>query len=109
VGDELLKKIGTNIRELRKAQNLTQEQLAEKAGVSYKYLGEIERGEKNSGILNLFKIAGGLSLSLWDIVHVENKTNVEQERLKLEIMGLLAGKSCDDLKRTLKTLKAIFE
>jgi transcriptional regulator with XRE-family HTH domain len=109
VGDELLKKIGINIRELRKAQNLTQEQLAEKAGLSYKYLGEIERGEKNSGILNLFKIACGLSLSLRDIVYVENKTNAEEERLQLEIMGLLAGKSCDDLKRALKILKAILE
>ncbi|MFZ2632078.1 MAG: helix-turn-helix transcriptional regulator [Desulfosalsimonadaceae bacterium] len=109
MGDELLKKIGINIRELRKAQNFTQEQLAEKAGLSYKYLGEIERGEKNSGILNLFRIAHGLSLSLRDIVNIENKTKTEEEKLRFEIMGLLASKNGDDLKRAFKMLKVILE
>lgn len=109
MGEELLKKIGINIRGLRKAQNLTQEQLAEKAGISYKYLGEIERGEKNVGLLNLHRISLGLSLSLIDIIDLKNETHTEEEKLKFEIMGLLGGKNCEELNRTLKMLKVLFE
>ena len=105
----LLSKIGKKIRELRKIQNLTQEQLAEKCGLSYKYLGEIERGEKNSGILNLIRIADGLSLSIVDIVDIKSDTKTEENLLKAEFMYFLSGKTTDELKKALKILKTVFE
>jgi transcriptional regulator with XRE-family HTH domain len=108
--DQLLNKIGKRIRDLRKHQGLTQEQLAEKSGLSYKYLGEIERGEKNSGILNLFRIAEGLSLPIGDIIiNIETEPHTEERKLKDEIMGFLSDKNSNDLKKTLKVLKAVFE
>lgn len=39
--------IGKRIRELRKQQNSTREGLAEKAGISAKFLYEIETGKKD--------------------------------------------------------------
>ena len=38
--------LGQRIREARKNKELTQEQLAEIAGIGLMYLGEIERGQK---------------------------------------------------------------
>jgi transcriptional regulator with XRE-family HTH domain len=37
---------GTALRVMREAQGLTMRQLAEKAGTTYGYISEVERGEK---------------------------------------------------------------
>ncbi|RJP85078.1 MAG: XRE family transcriptional regulator [Desulfobacteraceae bacterium] len=109
MADPLLLKIGEKIRKIRKLQGLTQEELAEKCGLSYKYLGEIERGEKNSGILNLFKIASGLSLSVADIVDIDPGVDGEDNNLKIEFLHFLSDKNAQDLKKALEVLKAVFE
>jgi len=48
------------VRELRRAAGLSQEQLAERAGLHRTYIGGIERGERNVGVLNLVQIARAL-------------------------------------------------
>ena len=55
--------LGQTIRRLRRAAKLTQEELAERAGLSANYVGQIERGEKNPGALALFALARGLGVS----------------------------------------------
>jgi transcriptional regulator with XRE-family HTH domain len=55
--------LGQAIRRLRRQADLTQEELAERAGLSANYVGQIERGEKNPGALALFALARGLSIS----------------------------------------------
>ena len=108
MGKNVVEKIGLRIKELRNAQGLTQEQLAEKAEISYKYLGEIERGKINPGIINLFKVACGLSLPLKELVDLDMESRSEESALRKEILGLLAGKIPDDLKKALRVLKAVF-
>jgi len=49
--------LGDQIRELRKAKGLSQEQLALQAEVDRSYVGGIERGERNVSFLTLVKIA----------------------------------------------------
>ena len=51
---------GKRIRQLRLARDLTQEALAERAGLHPTYIGGIERGERNVGFDNLLKIARAL-------------------------------------------------
>ncbi|WP_247741246.1 helix-turn-helix transcriptional regulator [Cohnella sp. LGH] len=43
---------------------MSQEQLGEKGGFHYSYIGQIERGEKNVALLNLAKISAALEVSL---------------------------------------------
>lgn len=60
----ILKKFGTRVREMRIKQNLSQEELAEKAGVHRTYIGMIERAEKNITLINLKKISKALNLEI---------------------------------------------
>ena len=55
--DLILVQFGKKVQELRKEQNLSQEQLAELAGVHRTYIGMIERAEKNITLRNIEKIA----------------------------------------------------
>lgn len=65
---ELLSLLGQQIRELRKAQGLSQEALATKCGLDRTYIGGIERGERNVAIRNLAVIAESLNVSLSELL-----------------------------------------
>ena len=55
-------KVGRTIRRLRLAKGWTQEELADRARLHPTYIGGIERGERNLGIDNVFKIARALGV-----------------------------------------------
>ena len=48
---------GANLRRLRKAQGMTQEQLAHDLDLDVSYLGQIERGERNTTLAVVEKAA----------------------------------------------------
>lgn len=52
-----LLKLGTRIRELRKAKGFSQENFAAEVGLDRTYMGSVERGERNVAALNLIRIA----------------------------------------------------
>ena len=56
------KSLGTKIREFRKARGISQEALADLAGVHRTYLGGIERGERNVSLDNIVRIARALKV-----------------------------------------------
>jgi transcriptional regulator with XRE-family HTH domain len=60
--------VGQNIRKFRKKACLSQEQLAEKADLSYKYVGEVERGQENISLDALVRIANALKVPLADLI-----------------------------------------
>jgi len=64
---EINKKIGLNIRKYREKKGWSQEQLALEADLHRAYIGQIERGEKNIGLINIEKIAKALSIRIEDL------------------------------------------
>ena len=58
------KKVGNRIRELRQAQNISQEKLALKADIDRTYLASVEQGKRNIAIVNLEKIVIALDTTL---------------------------------------------
>ena len=60
--------VGQEIRAHRKQAGLSQEKLAEKASLSYKYLGEVERGYVNVSLDSLMRITKALKIRLRDLV-----------------------------------------
>lgn len=61
--DEILRLFGERLRELRTERNLSQERLAELAGVDRNYIGQIERAERNVALVNIVRIAQALEIA----------------------------------------------
>ena len=59
-----LKLFGSQIRRFRTALGLSQERLAELAGLHRTYIGSIERGERNVSLANMAVLANALGISL---------------------------------------------
>jgi transcriptional regulator with XRE-family HTH domain len=57
-----------NIKRFRQKQGLSQEALADLAGLHRTYIGAVERGERNITLLNANKIAEALGVKLSDCV-----------------------------------------
>lgn len=64
---DILAEFGRRVRELRKAQDLSQEAFAAKCHLDRTYLGGIERGERNVALRNIQAIAKALGVSLSDL------------------------------------------
>lgn len=56
--------LGLRIKEIRKAQRMTQSQLAFEAGLEIRQIQRLEKGTANMGIANLLKIALVLDIRL---------------------------------------------
>lgn len=56
--------VGMRIRKAREAMGISQEELAERAGLHRNYVGSVERGEREIGITRLACMVGSLGLSL---------------------------------------------
>ena len=61
---DIKKRLGENLRRLRKLQNLSQEKLALKAEIDRTYLPSIEKGERNVSIEILDKLARALNIDI---------------------------------------------
>lgn len=62
--NKLLKKLGSTISRIRKEKKMSQEKLAFASGLSSNHIGEIERGNMNSSIITIYKIAKALNTKL---------------------------------------------
>ena len=63
-------KLGEKIRLLREKRHLTQGELAARAGISTKYLQNLEgKRPKVASIITLEKLAKGLGIPVWKILH----------------------------------------
>jgi transcriptional regulator with XRE-family HTH domain len=81
LGEAIKKLLSQNIRLHRTAIGLSQEKLAETAGISLTYLGSIERGEKWPSPETLAGIALGLKVNPYDLLKPENLVSNDVNRL----------------------------
>lgn len=63
-----LTRLGAAIRALRAGQELSQEALADRAGIDRSHMGKIERGERNVTLLNVLRIADALDTSVAELM-----------------------------------------
>ena len=62
--DKIEMRFGQRVKELRLKQNISQEELAFRCGLSKNYISDVERGTRNISLKSIEKIADGLALSL---------------------------------------------
>lgn len=82
------KEIGLRLKEMRKENRMTQEQLADKLNISIKHYSEVERGVTGLSVENIIKVSNILHVSTDYIL----KGEVKQEEFPNEI--ILFYKSC---------------
>jgi transcriptional regulator with XRE-family HTH domain len=62
------KSFGQRVRARRNELGLSQEALAERCGVHWTFLGQVERGQRNLSLHNILKVARGLRVDPAELV-----------------------------------------
>lgn len=97
--------VGSLIRDIRKSQKISQEELGARTGLNYKFIGSIERGQRNPSIATVSKLARGLHTNIQNLFHYRPDSLSKKDRLKNEIIGLLGDKTEDELKLFCRLVK----
>jgi ribosome-binding protein aMBF1 (putative translation factor) len=66
-GDDIRKRFGARVRQLRSERGWSQEAFADRAGLHRTYVGSVERGEQNLSLVNIEKVAATLGVSLAEL------------------------------------------
>ncbi|VTT98786.1 xre family transcriptional regulator : Helix-turn-helix domain protein OS=Crinalium epipsammum PCC 9333 GN=Cri9333_1487 PE=4 SV=1: HTH_3 [Gemmataceae bacterium] len=61
---DVRERFGDAVRTRREELKMTQEDLAEKAGIHRTYLSDVERGTRNLSLVNIEKLAAALSITM---------------------------------------------
>jgi transcriptional regulator with XRE-family HTH domain len=64
---DLRARLGERVRELRQARGWTQEALGERSALSYKFVGEIERGRGNPSVETLQRLSAALEVDVTEL------------------------------------------
>jgi transcriptional regulator with XRE-family HTH domain len=99
------KLLGNRIRSLRVLKALSQDKLSELAGLSGKYLGEVERGAANISIVNLSKLADALNVPLLSLLSAEHER--PRPELIAELHALLNETDDAQLKILYRIIEAV--
>jgi transcriptional regulator with XRE-family HTH domain len=72
-GMNLIEVMATNVRRARHAGKMTQEELADRAGLSARYLGSIERANVSATITVLERLARALDVDPCELIRVTRR------------------------------------
>jgi transcriptional regulator with XRE-family HTH domain len=97
--------IGKQIKTLRQAKGLSQEELATMISMNSKYLSGIERGKANPTLGTLMKMADALTVDVSEFFSYEHE-KMPQDLAQL-ISGLIAQGDQSKLRLAAKVLNAI--
>lgn len=110
---DFLKLVGSNIRAIRKSLDLTQEELAERAGLQYTYIGGVERGERNVSLETLEKIIEGLGITPYELFKIEeseiDSTWFDKRRKIDGINNLLLGRDEKEIAMVYRLIKDLLD
>ncbi|MBQ3565912.1 MAG: helix-turn-helix transcriptional regulator [Oscillospiraceae bacterium] len=102
------KLIGQRIRNYRQQQELSQEKLAEMSGCHPTYIGQIERGEKNTTIESIEKITSALNISLSELFEkIDCNTDARKNNIPLECYEFLSSKNIKEQEALYRILMEI--
>lgn len=65
---DMRKLVARNVKRIRLAKGLTQEQLAVRSGFSQQYISGLERGQRNPTIVSIYELAQALGVHYLDLL-----------------------------------------
>ncbi len=92
--------LGKRIREIRKQNHLTQEQLAERIGIEIPSLSNIENGKNYPNSETIEKIANGLNIQIFELYIFEHLKEPDSAKMLEELSSIL--------KQDSKLLKVVY-
>ena len=79
--DRILEAVCSVLQEQRKAQGVTQLDLADRAGMQRSYISDVEQGARNLSVKNLYRISMALDLQMSELVErAVNKVTSSRKR-----------------------------
>lgn len=67
-------RFGKKLRQVRQEKGISQEKLAELAGLHRTYVSSVERGERNISLLNIEKLSIALGVPMASLMPIIDKT-----------------------------------
>jgi len=98
--------LGRRIQNLRQGKKLSQDQLAESAGLSLKHLGELERGRGNPTLASLESLAEAFGMSLSELFDFDHE-QPDKEILRGEVSKMITGAGEEEFRRIYRVIKAL--
>lgn len=109
---DILKLVGSRIRDYRKSKGLSQDQLGEMCDFHFSYIGGVERGERNISLENIGKIAAALDVEPKLLFDFDEPFLVpitdEKEAALQEVLAILKGKGVSHIRMSRNILVEIF-
>ena len=106
--DSQLKLFGKRVRSIRRAAKVPQEDVAERAQLNPKYLGEIERGEKRPSFEAILALAKALNTSPAAFFQFDREST-DEKTLRKKIESMVNKFSPEQLQQAYRVLKALTE
>jgi transcriptional regulator with XRE-family HTH domain len=102
--------LGQRVRTLRKQRGFSQGRLGDRAGLSGKFIGEVERGEKSISIDSLYRVSVALEIPLRELTDVRaDKSSAVPSEEAEKIFALVCGRRRpEDIRKAYRVLQAIF-
>jgi transcriptional regulator with XRE-family HTH domain len=102
-------KIGQRIRKYRKACKMSQEQLAEKTGISVTHLSHIETGNTKLSLQVFVNIAEALCIQTDELLHDIAEQNISAKQEILDLFSLCDARDTYILKDVLIAVKTTLD
>jgi transcriptional regulator with XRE-family HTH domain len=99
--------LGRRIFALRTAKGLSQDKLAEKAAISVKHVGKIERGTANASVKCLADIAKALDMPVRGMLEVEHEQG--REELLAELTAAIPKLPYKDMQTVYRLVQVLAE
>lgn len=93
------------IKEFRKKRGFTQQELAEKVGVSQVQIGRLEKSTRTLDVDMLADIAKVLGCEVWELLPKEMQPNITPEEMEV-LRAIRKAKAIDSQQNNVSTTKA---
>ncbi|WNS42060.1 helix-turn-helix transcriptional regulator [Paenibacillus sp. MMS20-IR301] len=104
--------IGERIKSIRRSRGLTQEELAERAGIKSSYVTGIETGKRNSSLKTISKLLTALEVEPWELFNFSEIESEElhEKRTNVELIkALLLSRELHEIKLIQKVTRQVFD
>jgi transcriptional regulator with XRE-family HTH domain len=100
--------LGQRLRALRKQHALSQQRLGKRSGLSGKFIGEVERGDKSISLDSLYQVSVALGVSPCDLTDVGDKHAGPIGEAKKVFSLVSRLRRPNDVRRAYDVLRAMF-